>query len=162
MKKEIISQYKASLNMLMDTIKKCPENLWNNNEYENTYWHIVYHTLFYTSLYLSISPIKYSPWEKHKDNYNCLGSVTRDNKPVVIENIYSKNEIMEYIGSLFSNLENSVNNTPMDEKSGFDWMPMNRMELHLYNIRHIQHHTGQLIERLHQKGIKGIKWEVMS
>lgn len=37
--------------------------------------------------------------------------------------------------------------------------PMNRLQLHLYNIRHLQHHVGQLTERLHQAGIKGIKWE---
>jgi uncharacterized damage-inducible protein DinB len=50
----------------------------------------------------------------------------------------------------------------MEEKSGFDWLPTNRMELHLYNIRHIQHHTGQLVERLRQNGVKGIRWETMS
>jgi hypothetical protein len=162
MKVEITSQYIASLNMLMDTIKKCPESLWNNKEYENSYWHIVYHTLFYTSLYLSESLVKFSPWEKHKANYDCLGSFTYDNKAVIIENAYSKNEMTEYLETIFNNLENSVNDTLLDEKSGFDWLPMNRMELHLYNIRHIQHHTGQLIERLHQKGIKGIVWEAKS
>ena len=28
---------------------------------------------------------------------------------------------------------------------GYDlWLPFSRLELHLYNLRHIQHHTGQL------------------
>jgi len=45
--------------MLTDTIKRCPDELWENNEYENTYWRIVYHTLYYASLYLE--PDKFSP-----------------------------------------------------------------------------------------------------
>jgi hypothetical protein len=28
--------------------------------------------------------------------------------------------------------------------SGFHWLPFSRGELHLYNLRHVQHHTGQL------------------
>lgn len=28
--------------------------------------------------------------------------------------------------------------------SGFSWRPFSRGELHLYNLRHIQHHTGAL------------------
>jgi len=99
---------------------------------------------------------------KHKANYNRLGSVTYDNKPIIIEGIYSKNEMLEYAESIYNNCESSVNNTLMEEKSGFDWLPINKTELHLYNIRHIQHHTGQLIERLHQFGIKGIEWESSS
>ena len=35
---------------------------------------------------------------------------------------------------------------------------MTTAELHLYSIRHIQHHIGQLIERLHQAGIQGFPW----
>jgi uncharacterized damage-inducible protein DinB len=159
MKKEIISQYKASLNMLMDTIKKCPDSLWENNDYGNTYWRIVYHTLFYTSLYLSRSNAQFTPWEKHKVNYNFLGTVTHDNQQIIIDNTYSKNEMTEYLVSIFNKCENSVNDTLPDEKSGFEWLPMSKIETHLYNIRHIQHHAGQLIERLRQKGVTEIKWE---
>ena len=28
--------------------------------------------------------------------------------------------------------------------SGFEWLKFTRAETHVYNIRHIQHHTGQL------------------
>jgi hypothetical protein len=158
MKKEIISQYKASLKMLKDTINKCPDNLWNNSEHENSYWRIVYHALFYTSLYLSKSINTFTPWKNHKDNYECLGSLTFDKKPVVINSSYSKEEMIEYLESIFDNCESFVNSTSLEDESGFPWLPMTKGELHLYNIRHIQHHAGQLIERLHNAGIKGINW----
>ncbi len=46
MKIAILSQYKASLKMLLNVIAKCPDRLWENRSYENAYWRIVYHTLF--------------------------------------------------------------------------------------------------------------------
>ncbi len=159
MKNEIISQYKASLKMLLDVIYKCSDYLWENDEYENAYWRIVYHTLYYAHLYLG--PDSFKPWTKHKLNYHHLGSVNYDNTPIIIEETYSKNDIREYLDYINERCESLVINTTMEMPTGLEWLPMNRGELHLYNIRHIQHHTGQLIERLHQAGIKGIHWESM-
>jgi hypothetical protein len=161
MKKEIISQYKAAFKMLLDAVNKCPDNLWDNNEYGDAYWRIVYHTLFSTSVYLSPSITKFKPWAKHKKNYNSLGTIARDNTPIIIENSYSKDELTEYLESIVNICEKSLKGMLPDEESGFEWLPMNKIELHLYNIRHIQHHIGQLVDRLHQSGIKGINWERM-
>lgn len=158
MDREIISQYKASLKMLIDVINKCPEALWNDVAYENRYWRIVYHALFYTALYLSESPEKFVPWHKHKVTYNYLGSFTSDNKPVVIDSIYTKDEMLEYASIVSWNCEPLVNAND-GKKSGFDWLIMSRLEIHFYNLRHLQHHIGQLTERLHRIGIKGIRWE---
>ncbi len=158
MEREITSQYKASLRMLTDVIKKCPDSLWDNAEYENQYWRIVYHALFYTHLYLFESPEKFIPWIKHVETYNYLGTVTSENKPVVIDCIYNKDEMIDYARLIYNDCENLVRDNNAKE-SGFDWLPMSRLEIHFYNLRHLQHHTGQLIERLHQAGIKGIKWE---
>jgi hypothetical protein len=36
----------------------------------------------------------------------------------------------------------------LDAESGFSWLPFSKLELQLYNIRHIQQHTGELMERL--------------
>ena len=159
MKTEIISQYRASLSMLLSTIKKCPEALWENDQYENAYWRIVYHTLFYTALYLSPSYTEFNTWTKHKPTYNSLGTVTPLNEPVVINEAYTKDDMIEYLESIFNDCENFVNNNPLEAESGFYWLPMNKFELHIYNIRHIHHHIGQLIERLHQTGITGIEWK---
>jgi hypothetical protein len=159
MKNAIISQYKAALKMLMDVIEKCPDNLWDNRTYENGYWRIVYHSLFYTSFYLSKSDDKFIPWVKHLVNYNCLGLLDHDDKPIIITDVYSKADLTNYATSILNSIEVNVNNLDIDDGSGFYWLPMTKLELQLYNIRHIQHHTGQLTERLHQVGIKGIGWK---
>lgn len=159
MKEEIISQYKASLKMLKNTIEKCPENAWNNDEYDSAYWRLVYHALYFSALYLSENPEKFTPWRGHRDDYEDLGSVIRDNKPVVFDKVFTKEEMLEYAESIMVKSENAVRETSADEKSGFNWLPMSRIGVHLYNIRHLQHHTGQLTERLHRMGITGIRWE---
>lgn len=159
MHKEISSQYRASLKMLMEAIDRCPQDTWTAEGYDNAYWRIVYHALFYTAFYLSENPASFVPYSHHFANYNFLGKLTHEHKPIDIERIYLKDEMMEYAQSISDGCEASVGRIPMDSESGFDWIPMNRFELHLYNLRHIQHHAGQLIERLHTLGIHGIKWE---
>ncbi len=38
-------------------------------------------------------------------------------------------------------------------ESGFFWLPFGKLELQFYNIRHLQHHTGELFERLGAVGV---------
>jgi len=159
MKNELVWEYNAALKMLLDTVVKCPDELWESVEYENAFWRIAYHALFYTALYLSESPDKFVPWDKHILNYNSLDTVTHDQQPIIINAVYLKNDIIDYAGCISDSLENMVSDKNNNEQCGFSWIRMNRLQLHLYNIRHLQHHVGQLTERLHRAGIKGIKWE---
>src|ERR1700738_5308421 len=122
MKNALISQYRSSLKMLMDTIEKCPENLWENNTYESAYWRIVYHSLFYTALYLSESADSFVSWTGHIINYNCLGSLTHDNKPIIIKNSYTKADMADYAQSIYNSLDNVVTNLSDNESSGFEWL----------------------------------------
>ncbi|MES2108376.1 MAG: hypothetical protein V4577_06510 [Bacteroidota bacterium] len=158
MKAAFISQYRAGLKMLAETIEKCPDDLWEGNNYGAAYWRIVYHALFYTAFYLSESVDTFIPWEKHLPDYNQLGTVNHENKPVVIATTYTKAGLLSYAQFISENLEEAVNRTNEGDESGFPWIPMDKFELHLYNIRHLQHHIGQLIERLHHNGISGINW----
>jgi len=157
MKNELVSQYRSSIKMLMDTIEKCPDSLWDDATYENTYWRIVYHALFYTSLYLTGSEDKFIPFSKHYTNINFLGSVAFD-KPIAINEIFTKAQMLEYAQSISNNLDMMITDEGNEEKCGFFWLPLNKLELSLYTLRHMQHHIGQLIERLHQNGIRGINW----
>jgi hypothetical protein len=157
MKKEIISQYRAALEMLEDVIHKCPDDLWDKRNYESAYWRIVYHILFYTALYLD--PKNHVPYKDHKPNYNRLGTVNDKGQPVIIGKVYSKEEMLWYTDSIYHNCEDAIMQTEIEEDSSIEWLSMSNGEMHLYNIRHIQHHIGQLTERLHQNGIRSIRWE---
>ena len=38
-------------------------------------------------------------------------------------------------------------------ESGFSWLPFSRGEVHLYNLRHIQHHTGAMSAYVRRVGV---------
>jgi hypothetical protein len=71
---------------------------------------------------------------------------------------YSQAEILEYLEVCSREIGERVRSLEVDSPSGFSWLPFSRMELHLYNIRHVQHHTGQLIDRLRITDDVGVAW----
>ena len=154
-KKTIKSQYLASLEMLRQAIVECPESLWEGPEYKVPFWHIAYHVLFFTHLYLHPSEDEFVPWEKHKEAYRSLGS-SRE-KTETLEPL-SKEDILAYHGLCCEQVEEQVNALDFEAKSGFDWLPFNKLELQIYNIRHIQQHTGELYERLGTSGKIELNW----
>ncbi|RZJ78094.1 MAG: hypothetical protein EOO20_28175 [Chryseobacterium sp.] len=158
MKKEIASQYRAALKMLGSVISRCPEDLWNDTSYKNRYWQIAYHTLHYTLLYLSENEDAFIPYNNHISGYHILGQELETEQSRTYIPGFSKEDLLGYLTKISSAVERHMEKQDLTAPSGFEWLLMNRFELHLYNIRHIQHHTAQLIERLHQNGIEGIAW----
>ena len=74
--KDIIqSQYLASLEMLKSAITKCPESIWGNSVSRNQFWHVAYHAIFYTHLYLQPTEEDFTPWGKHREEYQFMGSL---------------------------------------------------------------------------------------
>jgi hypothetical protein len=145
--------------MLKQAIAQCPESLWNDRGYKNKFWHISYHVLFYTHLYLQDSEKDFTPWSKHKDQYQFLGPLPwpPHNEPEIGEP-YSRKEILEYLEICRQQVEEKITSLNPDAESGFHWLPFGKMELQLYNIRHVQHHTGQLIDRLRTRENIGVGW----
>ncbi|WP_199617174.1 DinB family protein [Paenibacillus alkalitolerans] len=161
MKKVIISQLLSSIAMLQNAVNNCPDELWDNEEHENKYWHIVYHALYFTDLYLSPSMDRFKSWDKARNEYQFLGPVPwPPHYTPKIEQSYSRAELNEYIEKIKAESVSRIDQDDLNANSGFDWLPFNRMELHLYSIRHLQHHTGQLVERLKDNGVSGTRWVV--
>ena len=158
--KDVIkSQYYASLEMLKQAIVKCPEPLWNDPEPKNKYWHVAYHALFYTHLYLQDSEESFTPWTKHRQEYQFLGQVPwPPHKEPEIGEPYSKEEILEYLEICQQQVEERVSSLNLDAGSGFYWLPFGKLELQLYNIRHIQQHAAELSGRLDAKADIQVDW----
>jgi hypothetical protein len=145
----ICSQYWASLEMLKQTIVKCPLSVWDNPDDKTKFWHIAFHTLFYTHLYLQDSGQEFRPWAKHRKDYQFLGKLPWPpyTKPVV-DVPYSLEDVLAYQAFCQEQVEERVPLLNLEAGSGFDWLPFGKLELQFYNIRHIQQHTGELMERL--------------
>jgi hypothetical protein len=151
----IARQYQASLKMLREAIELCPEELWVGAEYCNPFWRVAYHTLFYAHLYVQASEEEFQSWPKHRESTRML-SLRSAEEPALTP--YSKADILEYHDFCCAEVAAKVLETKLDSDSGFYWLPFNKFELQLYNIRHIQHHTGQLTDRLRDASDVGVRW----
>jgi hypothetical protein len=155
----ILHQYRAALEMLHRAIAACPDHLWFSVEYRNRFWHIAYHSVFYTHFYLQPSEGDFQPWGKHVANSNYLGPRPwAKNEPYQIPEPYAKPDVEEYLNLCRGEVEKQVPLIRFEDRSGFSWLSFDKLELQFYNIRHLQHHTGQLIERLRVAADLGVGW----
>jgi hypothetical protein len=151
----IRSQYHAALEMLRQAIIKCPEALWDNPADKNRFWHVAYHTLFYTHLYLQHTREQFKPWSGHREGYNSF----RPHDQSKIGEPYTKEEVMAYLEVCWEQVKEKVAALDLDaEASGFHWLPFGKLELQLYNIRHISQHLGELMERLGAREHIDVDW----
>ena len=155
----IVRQYRASLAMLKHVVEACPEDLWLSTDYQNRFWHIAYHALYYAHLYLQASEAEFKPWTRHQPNSQSLGPRPgATNEPAAHPTPYSKEEIMEYYELCCEEVAAKVPSISFEAESGFSWLQFKRFEVHLYNIRHIEHHVGQLADRLRAAENVGTPW----
>lgn len=161
MTKVLVSQYKASLGMLRQTIEKTPPAFWNTGEYANPTWQIAYHVIWGVNFYLGADPESYEPFPDAIEGAESLGGAQEWENPeegVVVEGFHTREQLLSYLDFLIDELPNRVEALPLEAPSGFEWYSYSRFELHINNIRHIQHHTAQIIERLKAKGLSGFAW----
>ena len=154
---EIIqNQFYTSLEMLKQAIVSCPDALWEEKSYQNRFWHIAYHALFFTHLYLQPTESDFIPWEKHRENQQYFGNANE--RPHPNAPAYTKSEILDYLVICQQQVTQQLPLLNLEGESGFSWISFSKMELQLYNIRHIQLHTGELCERLGAHGKIEIRW----
>lgn len=150
------SQYHASLAMLLEAIEGCPAELWTSDAYTNSTWQIAYHTLFYTDLYLQANEAAFTPWEHHRPEHHHFGPAADPASPIIP---YSQAEVTAYWRRCDAMIDAAVDRLDLSAaSSGFPWYPISKLEHQLVNLRHIQHHTGQLADRLRQVAGRGVEW----
>jgi hypothetical protein len=156
----ISRQYQSELNMLQKAIEICPDDLWLSapGASPNRYWHIAYHTLFYTHFYQSASEADFVAWPRHREGYNFLGPNPRNPQVPVADQPFTQAELLEYLTFCRAAVDEHLAALDPEAPAGFPWLQFNRYELQFYNLRHIAHHTGQLVDRLRSHAGTGIAW----
>lgn len=150
------SQYHASLAMLLEAIDACPAELWTSHDYVNQFWQIAYHTLYYTHLYLQPSEAVFVPWEHHRPGHHRFG--TGPDAAAALRP-YSTDELRSYCLHCQDLVDSAVDRLDLAAPvSGFSWYRMSKLEHQFVNLRHTQHHIGQLADRLRQEADRGLRW----
>lgn len=143
------SQFRAGLDMLEAAVRACSDAAWDDAAHVNRFWHIAYHTLFYVHLYLFQSLEEHSPWSGQRDGASDLG---REVEP------YSRDSILEFLAFCRDHARSRIAKLDLAAESGFGWLPFGPVERLAYNLRHLQHHAGQLSERVRQDTGNGVSW----
>ncbi len=136
------SQFGATINMLENAIRACPDELWNDDSQPKPsmrFWYIAYHTLFWLDVYLSDSADGFAPPAPFT-----LSEF--DPSGLLPDKVYTKDEILGYLNHDFQKCQVAIE-TLTDERSQrlweFRWGKMSFLELLLYNMRHVQEHAAQ-------------------
>ena len=149
-KDTIRSQYLAALEMLEQAVERCPDTMRDDRSYKNVFWLLVYHVFFYLHLYLYAGLSEYQPWPKHKTD--------RQRMKLDGGEPYSQADLLEYLESLRGVVAAQVAALDLESPSGFEWLPFSRLETHLYSLRHMQQHIGELCERLGEESGVSVDW----
>jgi DinB superfamily len=143
-KKAIQSQYLASLAMFRQAVEKCPSDIWYEQNAKFKTWSKAYHVVFFVHFYLQDAEKDFVQWEKHHDPDGDIP--------------FTKEEVLEYLTFAQKQVIERIPVTDLEAPSGFDWYPVNKLELQFINIRHIQQHTGELYETLGMRENAELNW----
>jgi uncharacterized damage-inducible protein DinB len=138
-KQLVISQFEAALAMLNQCIAACPPEHWEGKIANGSFRWAAYHTLFFADLYLSPTEETFKRRDLHQRGGDEAGEEAAPG--------LSKEDTLAYVPLVRQKLLDTLAAETAESlagPSGFSWRKFPRAEIHLYNIRHIQHHAGQM------------------
>ena len=155
-------QFGASIDMLINVIANCSEDYFTINK---RFYYLVYHSVVFLDYYSSIPPRSFSPvlsFTIKPPEQRPLESIG----DMIPDKIYSKQELLDYLNltrvkckKLIDTLTNEESlNVRFTEGSQKDDMDYQILEILFYNLRHTQHHVGQLNLLIRQDLNKHMQW----
>lgn len=140
-------QFGAAIDMLENAITACPEDVWGDRAAQPEYWYTVYHTLFWLDLYLTGAVEGYRPPAP-------FGLEELNPAGLLPERVYTPAELRGFLDHARQRLTTVLEGLTEARASApcaFGWGSASYLELLCYNLRHAQHHTGQLNLILRQR-----------
>lgn len=134
------SQFGASIDMLENAIRTCPDELWRDRTQRPEFWYVAFHTLFFLDLYLSGTTEGFAPPPPFTlDELDPAG--------ILPERVYAKGEILAYLDHGRAKGRATIAELTEEQAQHrciFPWGKLSFEELLWYNMRHVQHHAAQL------------------
>lgn len=155
------NQYKAAFSTLNRCMKSCSDEQWFTPVARLSYSQSVFHALFYADFYLHPTmDDSFREQDFHRENRDSF----RDYEELLDkrqEYQYERPFAEAYLAHCLAKLQEQFETATeewMLEPSPFPWIKSTRSEVHIYNIRHIQHHAAQLILTLRNNGLEEFPW----
>jgi hypothetical protein len=153
-KNAVWQQFGAAIDMLANAMDQCPEEVWSDRTQNPEFWYVAFHTLFYLDLYLSDSEIGFKPPAPFTLD-------EMDERGLMPERVYTKDELRAYVKHGRSKCRERIrmmSDEVASRRCGFSWLDLSVGEMLLYNLRHVQHHAGQLNLILRQRVNTAPRW----
>ena len=159
----ISSQFGASIDMLGNAIEACPDNYFQQNK---RFFYLAYHTIVFLDYYLTIPPGSFDPGlpftvlDPEQRPPDSIGDMIPDR-------IYTPTELLDYLSKIRQKFkqtvelltEEQVQHQRFTEGNEEGDMDYHLLEILLYNLRHTQHHVGQLHLLMRQDLQQHLEWE---
>jgi|SRR5450432_2985422 DinB superfamily len=140
-------QFGASIDMLENVISNSPDDYFFTNK---RFYYILYHTTVFLDYYLTVPPTNFAPLLPFSITEAALRPAEAIDE-LIPDKFYTKPELLDYIKAsrektkkLIGSLTAAVDTQRFTEDNPTDAMDYPILEILLYNMRHIQHHIGQL------------------
>ena len=158
-------QFGAAIDMLSDTLRDCPDELWEKRLWEDqpdqwvaagfsAFWYLGYHTLFWLDLYLTGAEEGFAPPEPFD-----LVEMESDE---VLPRTYTREELLGYLDYCRRKCQATIGTLSTEQAyqlCRFPWGELPFAELQLYSLRHVQEHGAQLRLFLGQQAGKPAGWK---
>ena len=156
----LLSQFEAALCTLSACIDRCPDALWDRPVSSLAFCQVIFHTLFFTDVYLGASPqsLKTQPFHLENADFFADYEEMADRPPVRLYNKASLRKYLDHCRGKAAAVVAAEAAELLQGPSGFERRKCSRAELHVYNIRHIQHHAAMLSLKLRLEAGIDIPW----
>lgn len=166
-------QMEAALAMLADCVRVCPGEHWDLPIAKYPFWQVAYHALCFVDCYLSPSNEAFHAELAERAASRAGGRGGKagglDLHPAGINELedeypsrrFERGELLAYVDlcrGKIGRVLGEEGGDALEGASGFSWLAFTRAELHMYNIRHVQHHAGQLGAALRRVGVEPGRW----
>jgi len=139
-KEALWRQFGAAIDMLEGAIVQCPDSLWSDRSRRPEYWYVVYHTIFWLDYYLCESPEAYAPPPPFTTSeFDPSGRLP--------DRVYTQEELRAFLEHGRRRCRETI--AALTEERArrpiqFVSVGGTTLEMLFYNLRHVQHHVGQL------------------
>ena len=147
-------QFGATISMLENAIRDCPDELWREHLHSEDsqqpefaeFWYVAYHCLFWLDFYLSDSIEGFAPPAPF--------TLSEFEAGLLPDRVYAKDELLTYLeygrDKCRTRIE-TLTDEMAPQRCRLDWPEMSIAELLLYNMRHVQEHAAQLLLMIGQR-----------
>lgn len=157
LKTSLWQQFGAAVDYLEVILNAYPDSLWHAPLWQAgdepperaQAWYVAYHTLFWLDCYLTGTEDGFAPPSPFL-------LIEQDETGPIPERAYTKAELLTYLADCRDCCFDTIDSLTDDSAArwcSFAWGELTFLELLMYNMRHVQEHTGQMNMLLGQNGI---------